>query len=101
MQAILPGSYVLVVNPTPAYDGITAPTKIIAFDMVLSTATSVPEATVYKTVKTLYENKDALTQAFAPFKDYDPSNIAKPVVDVKYHQGAIKFFEEAGIKPKS
>lgn len=101
MQAILPGSYMLVVNPAPAYDGITEPTKIVAFDMVLSTASSVPEAVVYKTVKTLYENKAALAAAFAPFKDYDPSNIAKPVVDVKYHPGAIKFFEEAGIKPKT
>jgi len=101
MQAILPGSYMLVVNPAPAYDGVTAPTKVVAFDMVLSTAIEVPENVVYKAVKTLYENKDALAAAFAPFRDYDPSGIAKPVVDVTYHPGATKFFQEAGIKPKS
>ncbi len=101
MQAILPGSYTLVVDPSPAYDGVSVPTKVVAFDMVLSTASEVPETIVYKAVKTLYENKDALAAAFGPFKDYEPSGIAKPVVGVTYHPGAVKFFREAGIQPKS
>jgi TRAP transporter TAXI family solute receptor len=101
MQTILPGSYMTIVKPGPAFDGISKPTKVIAFDMVLSTSTAVPENVVYKTVKTLYENKAALTAAFKPFQNFDPSGIAKPVVDVKYHPGAIKFFKEAGIKTKS
>jgi len=101
MQEILPGSYMLVVNPAPAYDGITAPTKVIAFDMVLSTAAGVSEDVVYKAAKALYQNKQALADTFAPFNDFNPANIAKPVVGVSYHPGAVKFFREAGIQPKS
>src|SRR3954463_15026381 len=101
MQDILPGSYMSVVNPAPEFDGISAPTKIITFDMVLSTAAEVPEAVVYKAVKALYEGKKDLAATFAPFNDYDPAAIAKPVVAVSYHPGAIKFFQEAGVQPKS
>ena len=101
MQEVLPGSYMLVVDPAPAYDGITARTKLVAFDMVLSTAIEVPETVVYKVAKALYENKKDLAATFAPFNDFDPAGIAKPVVGVSYHPGAAKFFQEAGIQPKS
>src|SRR3954468_4507512 len=101
MQEILPGSYMNIVNPAPEFDGISAPTKVVTFDMVLSTAAEVPEAVVYKAVKALYEGKKELAATFAPFNDYDPSGIAKPVVGVSYHPGAIKFFQEAGVQPKS
>jgi TRAP transporter TAXI family solute receptor len=101
MQEILPGSYMNIVNPAPEFDGISAPTKVVTFDMVLSTAAEVPETVVYKAVKALYEGKKELAATFAPFNDYDPSGIAKPVVGVGYHPGAIKFFQEAGIQPKS
>jgi TRAP transporter TAXI family solute receptor len=101
MQEILPGSYMNIVNPAPEFDGISAPTKVVTFDMVLSTAAEVPETVVYKAVKALYEGKKELTATFAPFNDYDPSGIAKPVAGVSYHPGAIKFFQEAGVQPKS
>jgi TRAP transporter TAXI family solute receptor len=101
MQEILPGSYMSIVNPAPEFDGITGPTKVIAFDMVLSTAAEVPEAVVYKAVKALYEGKKDLAATFAPFNDYNPAEIAKPVVGVSYHPGAVKFFQEAGVQPKS
>jgi TRAP transporter TAXI family solute receptor len=101
MQDVLPGSYMNIVAPAPEFDGITAPTKVVAFDMVLSTAAEVPEGIVYKAVKALYEGKKELAATFAPFSDYDPAGIAKPVAGVSYHPGATKFFQEAGVQPKS
>jgi hypothetical protein len=90
-----------IVNPGPQFDGITGPTKVVTFDMVLSTAAEVPETVVYKAVKALYEGKKDLAATFAPFNGYDPAQIAKPVVGVTYHPGAVKFFQEAGVQPKS
>ena len=77
MQDILPGSYMSIVNPAPEIDGIAAPTKVIAFDMVLSTAAEVPEAVVYKAVKALYEGKKELSTTFAPFKRLRPGQNLK------------------------
>jgi uncharacterized protein len=101
MQDVLPGSYIVDVAPSPAIDGISQPTKVLAFDMVLCTSIEVPERVVYEVVKTLHQNKDALTAAFGAFNLLVPDRMAKPVKDVEFHPGALRYFQEAGIAPKS
>jgi uncharacterized protein len=101
MQEVLPGSYIVDVAPAPALDGISQPTKVLAFDMVLCTSTEVPERVVYEVVKTLHQNKPALAAAFGAFNLLEPDRMAKPVKDVPFHAGALKYFQEAGIAPKS
>ncbi|MFL5094468.1 MAG: TAXI family TRAP transporter solute-binding subunit [Xanthobacteraceae bacterium] len=101
MQSVLPGSYVVDVAPGPALDGITQPTKVLAFDMVLCTNIEVPERVVYEVIKALYDNKAALTASFAAFNLLVPEQMAKPVQDVEFHPGALKYYREIGIAPKS
>jgi uncharacterized protein len=101
MQEVLPGSYIVDVAPVPALDGISQPTKVLAFDMVLCTSTEVPERVVYEVVKTLHQNKPALAAAFGAFNLLVPDRMAKPVKDVEFHPGALRYFQEAGIAPKS
>jgi TRAP transporter TAXI family solute receptor len=101
MQALLPGSYVVDVAPGPGLDGITQPTKVLAFDMVLCTNIDVPEQVVYEVTKALYENKPALSASFAAFNLLVPERMAKPVEDVEFHPGALKYYREVGIAPKS
>ena len=101
MQEVLPGSYIVDVVPAAALDGISQPTKVLAFDMVLCTSTEVPERVVYEVVKTLHQNKPALAAAFGAFNLLEPDRMAKPVKDVPFHAGALKYFQEAGIAPKS
>jgi len=101
MQAVLPGSYVVDVEPAPALDGITAPTKVVAFDMVLCTNTTVSEDIVYNVVKALHQNKVGLVAAFGSFSLFDPDHMAKPVKGVELHPGAAKYYREAGLLPKS
>ena len=69
--------------------------------MVLCTSTEVPERIVYEVVKTLHQNKPALAAAFGAFNLLVPDRMAKPVKDVPFHAGALKYFQEAGIAPKS
>jgi uncharacterized protein len=101
MQTILPGSYLMEVQPSPAFDGITKPTKVVAFDMVLSTNIKVPENVVYEVTKALHQNKAALTATFPPFNLFVPDQMVKPVKDVEFHPGALKYYREVGIAPKS
>ena len=101
MEAVLPGSYVVEVTPSPQIDGVSAPTKTLAFDMVLCTHVDVPENVVYEAVKALHQNKPALASTFGAFNMLVPDRLAKPVKDVQFHPGALKYYQEAGIAPKS
>ena len=101
MQEVLPGSYVMEVKPSPQFDGITQPTKVIAFDMVLSTSASVPDDVVYQVTKAIHENKAALAVTFPPFNLFNPEGMAKVVKDVPFHPGATKYYQEVGLAPKS
>jgi hypothetical protein len=98
---LLPGSYVVEVTPSPQIDGVSAPTKTLAFDMVLCTNTAVPENVVYEATKTLHQNKAALAATFGAFNMLVPDRLAKPVKDVEFHPGALKYYQEAGLAPKS
>jgi hypothetical protein len=101
MQMVLPGSYVLEVKPAPGLDGIAQPTKLVAFDMVLSTNVNVPENVVYEVTKALAENKGALASAFGAFNLFQPDKMAKPIKDVEFHPGALRYYREKGLVPKS
>jgi TRAP transporter TAXI family solute receptor len=101
MQTLLPGSYSLEVKPSPAFEGISKPTKVVAFDMVLSTHDQVPEQVVYEVTKAIHQNKEALAATFAPFKLFAPDKMAKPVQAVEFHPGALKYYREIGLVPKS
>jgi hypothetical protein len=101
MQSILPGSYVLKMNPAPGIDGITEPTNIIAFDMVLFSNETVPENIVYDITKALHAGKQDMMGTFKPFAVFQPDKMAKPVKDVSFHPGALKFYREIGLAPKS
>jgi len=101
MQQILPGSYVLTVNPAPGIDGLSQPTKLTAFDMVLNSSTHVKEDIVYRVVKALHDSKAELAATFPPFALFEPDKMGKPVQGVELHPGAAKFYKEAGIAKKS
>jgi hypothetical protein len=101
MEEVLPGSYVMEVKPSPQYDGITQPTKVIAFDMVLSTNAGVSDDVVYQVTKAIHDNKAALAATFPPFNLFKPDGMAKVVKDVPFHPGALKYYQEVGLAPKS
>ena len=97
VAAMLPGAYTLQVAPNPNVEGLTKPTNLIAFDMVMVVRAELGEDVVYKVAKALYENKQDLAATFAPFALFDPKKMAKPLEGVPVHPGALKFYKEAGI----
>ena len=96
-QALIPGAYVIQVAPHPSIEGVSKPTNLIAFDMVLMTNAKVKDDVVYRTVKALHDNKPDLVATFPPFALFQPQTLAKPLQDVRFHPGAEKFFKEAGL----
>ena len=101
MEKVLPGSYVLNVAPAPNIDGLKEPTNIVAFDMAFFTNKNVPDDVVYAVTKALHGNKPALVQSFRPMALFDPSKMAKPLKSVPFHPGALKYYQEIGLVPKS
>jgi uncharacterized protein len=97
LQALLPGAYVMRVTPEPGLDGIVAPTDIVAFDLVLNSSAGVPDDVVYKVTKAIHESPRELGLTFAPFRLFDPRQMAKPLADVPMHPGAARFYREAGL----
>jgi TRAP transporter TAXI family solute receptor len=101
MQEVLPGSYVMQVKPAPGIEGISGPTNVVAFDMALFSNKDVSDDIVYAVTKALHENKAALSATFKPFNLFNPDHMANVVKDVQFHPGALKYYKEIGIAPKS
>jgi uncharacterized protein len=96
-EALLPGAYVMRVSPNPALDGITKPTSLIAFDMVLITNAKVSDEVVYRVAKALHDNKQDLVATFPPFTLFQPQNMAKALKGVPMHPGAVRYYKEIGL----
>jgi len=99
MEGFLPGAYTINVSPSPATDGVTKPTNLIAFDMNLVTSAKVPDDTIYRVTKALHESKKDLMGTFPPFALFDPEMMSKIQIGVEFHPGAVRFYREAGLWP--
>ena len=99
LNAVLPGAYIMEISPSPAVDGISKPTKLVAFDMDLNSSTKVSDNVVYQVVKAIYENKKDLVASFRPFAILEPRNMAKPAEGIQFHSGAVRFYKEVGLWP--
>lgn len=101
LREFLPTAYLIQVKPAPNIEGITEPTKLVAFDMVLLANKDVSDETAYKVAKALHENKSMLVKTFRPFVLFNPDKMAKPVKNLEFHPGALKYYREVGLLPKS
>ena len=96
MKKIVPYAYVSEVKPGPAFAGIAAPTKLMAYDYVVAVGAHVKDDVAYRVAKSLYENKPKLVESLRAFGGFDPQQIAKPM-PAPFHPGALKFYKEKGL----
>jgi TRAP transporter TAXI family solute receptor len=99
MQKLMPYAYVKVVNPSPAFAGLDGPTKLMAYDYLVTVGAHVKDDTVYKIAKAMYENKAKLAESLRAFAGWDPQTMAKEM-PASYHPGAVRFFKEKGLGAK-
>lgn len=71
--------------------------NLMRIPWMMLTNNDVNEDLVYNMTKTIAENKEALTESFGLFRGAKKETMA-PANEVPYHPGAVKYFEEAGIK---
>ena len=99
MHKHVPGSYPMVLKPSPALDGITKPTMVMAYDVVLFTRADVKDDAIYKIAKAIHDNKKGMSSVFRPMAGFQPDHMATEYDDLSYHPGAIKYFKEIGQWP--
>ncbi|MCG6904441.1 MAG: TAXI family TRAP transporter solute-binding subunit [Rhodobacter sp.] len=71
--------------------------NIMRIPWMMLTNADVSEDLVYDLTKIVAENNEALTESFGLFRLAKPETMA-PANEVPYHPGAMRYFEEAGIK---
>jgi len=82
--------------PAHTYEGQDQDVPAVAIQNFLVTHAGVPADVVYKMVKAVFENKDALVAAHTAAKAIDKANAVKSV-PVPLHPGAQKYFKEIGM----
>jgi len=93
--------YLAKLTPRRGLTGIVAPTTMLAFDLAVVSSTHASDAAVYKVAKALYESGNGLKKMSPTFATFDPQKMVKQFSVLKYHPGAIKFYKEQGLWPKS
>ncbi|HEX7054055.1 MAG TPA: TAXI family TRAP transporter solute-binding subunit [Burkholderiales bacterium] len=96
IQKLMPYAYVTTVKPSPAFVGLDGPTKLLAYDYLVTVGKHVKDETVYKIAKAMYENKPKLAESLKAFGIWDPNQIHKKM-PAPFHPGAEKFYKEKGL----
>ena len=92
----LPKTGFRIVKPAKPFVGVLGPTSIIAFDYNLWVNKNVSADTVYKVVKSMYDNEAELKAAGPLWRSHFSKNMARDR-GLPYHAGAEKFYKEVGI----
>ncbi len=95
----VPGSYVVRLKPSPAFEQIREEIPVQAYDVVFFTNAKTPDDVIYKITKAVFENKKDMAAVFPALNRFDPNKMAKKYDVLQYHPGAIKYFTEKGLWP--
>ena len=98
MHNVLPYAETNIVPPKKKNTGVVEPTAMMRVQFYIVTGAHVSEDIVYKTTKTLYNNKKALALSFGVFNRMVPNEMPAKHSN-PYHPGAIRFYKEAGLWP--
>ena len=100
MNTYVPGAYTVVLKPSKRIEEIRQEMPVMAYDLVFFTNKDLPEDTVYKITKAMYENKKVMASVFKALNGFQPKGMAKDFGSaLQYHPGAIKFYKEKGMWP--
>ncbi|EEB73885.1 TAXI family TRAP transporter solute-binding subunit [Thermococcus sp. AM4] len=89
--------YVRQVLPKDTYKGMQEDTPTLAVKAMLAVSADLPEDTVYKMTKILFDNLDELHKVHAKTK-YISLDTALDGMSIPLHPGAYKYYQEKGIQ---
>jgi TRAP transporter TAXI family solute receptor len=99
MRALMPGSYPILVQPSPSMKEVQTPTSVMAYDLVLFANARVPDDTIRKITEAVYQNKRDMVAVFPGLQRFEPDLMAKEYEGLAYHPGAIAFYSGKGLWP--
>jgi len=101
MAAVRPEYTVAAQKPLPHLKGVIGTTNLMEYAMTVTASADADDETVYKLVKALHRNRDALVASHPSFMAMNPAKLATQSKGIKFHPGAIRFYKEVGIWPNS
>ncbi|MCC2096372.1 MAG: TAXI family TRAP transporter solute-binding subunit [Hyphomicrobiales bacterium] len=93
----MPGMSILTVGPGKTRPFIKAPMKIATFDAYINIGKGVSAEDVYILTKTLHTNWKKLQKDYPPLRGVGVDKLAPARNVVPYHDGAIRYYKEAGL----
>lgn len=78
--------------------GVTETASYFAYPQIVFTSSHASDEAVYAMAKAIHEGKETLGESFPPFRAFNPMEMHGDAGPIQYHPGALKFFEEAGLK---
>jgi len=83
--------------PGGMYRGNDEDTQTFGVGATFVTSATVPEDVVYEVTKAVFENMDQFRGLHPAFADLDPKQMANDGLSAPLHDGAAKYFKEAGL----
>lgn len=87
--------------PGGMYKGNDKETKTFGVGATFVTSADVDEDVIYTVVKAVFDNFDDFRRFHPAFANLDKKAMTKDGLSAPLHPGALKFYKEAGIAPKS
>jgi uncharacterized protein len=96
MQKHMSYAYITEVKPGPAFAGIDVPTKLMAYDYLVTVGAHVKDDVAYAIAKAMHGGKPKLVSSLGAFRGFNPDDMGKKM-PAPFHPGAMKFYKEKGI----
>jgi TRAP transporter TAXI family solute receptor len=98
MLKVVQVGYVAKVAPAPNLPGVRSTIAVAHYDYVVFANKDVPVERIKTVTRVIAEQKDLMAQVLALFKRFNPERMYSSKLQVPYHEGAIAYFKEKGIK---
>jgi uncharacterized protein len=92
-----PTGYIAKLDPAPNLAGVKEPMYTMFYDYTVFANADVPADRIKRLTQLIAENKTVLAQGQPSFGGLDPQRMWNKI-DVPYHDGAIAYYREKGIK---
>ena len=97
----MPGMRILKVKPHKSRPFLKKEMTVASFDAYINIGKKVSSADVYLLTKTLHQNWKTLQKSYPPLRGVRINALAPASNVVPYHDGAIKYYKEAGLWSKA
>lgn len=98
MLKVVQVGYVDKVAPAPNLPGVRDTIPVAHYDYVVFANKDVAVERIKTITKVIAEQKDAMAQVLPLFRRFNPERMYSSKLQVPYHEGAIAYFKEKGIK---